>query len=210
IKKAYLFANFTYMKDSVFNAYNHTIEINNQPIVLSINQNLNISHNVIGANSHLINIPIAIEITSTIDPINPNHLINPNSNNIPVYQNPIYSDIYILVYYKNNSMPICCADLYINNQEVKPVQDFVIHLQNPFNQNKDIGLSINGDHFCDPIGDWSTIYINGDSIGRIGGGETNTNINCGGPIGSFYYDNETLYGIGNDTADSLMHGIDAI
>ena len=101
IKKAYLFANFTYMKDSVFNAYNHTIEINNQPIVLSINQNLNISHNVIGANSHLINIPIAIEITSTIDPINPNHLINPNSNNIPVYQNPIYSDIYILVYYKN-------------------------------------------------------------------------------------------------------------
>src|SRR5690606_22314746 len=61
-----------------------------------------------------------------------------------------------------------------------------------------------------PIGDWSTIYINGDSIGRIGGGETNTNINCGGPIGSFYYDNETLYGIGNDTADSLMHGIDAI
>src|SRR5690606_38145040 len=210
IRKAYLFANISFPKDSNFVINNHTIEINNQPVVLSINQSLNFSHNIIGFNFHLRNIPIVIDVTNNINPSISNYLMNPNSNNIPIYHVPTYSDFFILVFYDNNLMPTTCIDVHINNQEVKPIQDFVLNLQNPFNQHKDIGLSINGAQFCDQTGDWSTIIINSDTIGKIGGTESNTNITCAGPIGSFYYDNETLYGIGNDTADSLMHGIDAI
>jgi len=210
IRKAYLFANISMPKDSNFVINNHTIEINNQPIVLSINQSLNFSHTIIGVNFHLRNIPIVIDVTNFINPTISNYLINPNSSYIPIHLAPIYNDFYILVLYENNIMPTTCIEAYINNQDVKPIQDFVLNLQNLFYSTKDIGLSINGSQFCDQTGDWSTIIINSDTIGKIGGTESNTNITCAGPIGSFYYDNETLYGIGNDTADSLMHGTDVI
>src|SRR5690606_40821126 len=72
------------------------------------------------------------------------------------------------------------------------------------------GLSLHTSGMCDDINDWSKVFINNQNIGEIGGQESNTTIPCAGVIGSFYYENQTLHGIGNDNANPNMYNLDAI
>ncbi|PWH85881.1 hypothetical protein [Brumimicrobium oceani] len=61
------------------------------------------------------------------------------------------------------------------------------------------------------MSDGSSVSVNSNSIGLIGGSEFNTiNTPCSSPSGNFYYENNTLHGLTDDTPDSLMMGTDAI
>ncbi|MCO5261074.1 MAG: hypothetical protein M9916_13125, partial [Crocinitomicaceae bacterium] len=150
-----------------------------------------------------------IDITNYINPSLTNYSINPLTNLSPS-ETPLYSDFYILVLYENNLYSNSCVDIYINNRRPSPVVNYLVNPSNILNINDDIGLSVHSSGICNNDYDRYEVLINGLNIGSIGGQEDNTDVYCAGVIGSFYYQNNQLFGIGNDVSNTTMNGLDAI
>jgi len=81
---------------------------------------------------------------------------------------------------------------------------------NPINTIQNVGLAINASSICDTIQDGSYVSVDNTSVGLIGGEEDNSLTSCSGVNGTFYYQNSTLFGLGNDVANTTMSGTDAI
>ncbi|MDD2982427.1 MAG: gliding motility-associated C-terminal domain-containing protein [Crocinitomicaceae bacterium] len=146
------------------------------------------------------------------------HLINPNQNTysfIPPNQvspkiGGFYSSYYLYVSYENPVLPAINSTISLNNIDANAVMNYNFSSINPINLNKPVGLALNAGHFCDTIQDGSYIKINNSNIGLLGGIEYNTNVLCSGVSGSFYYQSENLFGLGNDTPTNTMSGSDAL
>ncbi len=206
IKKAFLFSNLYKSSENAV-VSNKIIEINNQPLVLS--ENYIIGNSIYFPSMQCYVSPVALDITSHINPSITSYTINTFSDNPPIIT-PLFSDFFIFVLYENATFNNIGVEIYINNEDVSPNVLYNLAFTNPFINNCDVGLSINTSSICDNPDDWYKISINSNLIGGIGGKENNSNVNCSGAIGSFYYQNSQLFGIGNDTSNTSMHGLDAV
>ncbi|PWH85766.1 T9SS type B sorting domain-containing protein [Brumimicrobium oceani] len=118
---------------------------------------------------------------------------------------------YILILYDSNVLSKTSIDVYINNQDYLPQLNYSLIPSYNISYSEDVGLVINTGDICDTINDGSFVSVNSSPIGLIGGNEFNTiNTSCSSPSGNFYYENNTLNGLTDDTSDSLMNGTDAI
>ncbi|MFA5670683.1 MAG: hypothetical protein WC967_15720, partial [Balneolaceae bacterium] len=142
-------------------------------------------------------------------------LVNPTQNtySISVVQPNTggrYVEFYLYVAYENPLLSKICALATANDIQPGPVMDYYFFNLNPIDTSKNVGLALHTSSFCDTIEDGSYILIEGDTIGLVGGNDNHSPVSCNGVVGSFYYQNDTLFGLGNDTANSIMAGTDAI
>lgn len=148
----------------------------------------------------------AIEVTSYVSPS-----INQYFINITTIQQASanrYNEFYLYILYEDNSMPIMNTYVFLNNQDFGFANYNLINL-NPINNTNDVGLSLFTGYICDTIGDGENIYIDGNLVGLIGSNDVNSG-NCGGPYGDFYFENNQLFGLSDDTANSQMKHTDVL
>ncbi|MCC7332213.1 MAG: hypothetical protein IT232_06375, partial [Flavobacteriales bacterium] len=203
IRKALLFINATNNP-----LHNEVIIFNGTP--LTINQTFTVSplylYNV-GSIPTEIKV-LLLDVTNQINPLQ-----NSYSLSIPQPQfapNGVYVAFYLYVAYENPILNNVCALATVNNVQPNAVMNYSFQNINPVDVNQNIGLAMHGSDFCDTITDGSFILIEGDTIGLLGGVDDHSPASCSGIVGSFYYQNNTMFGLGNDTANTTMYATDGI
>lgn len=146
---------------------------------------------------------VSFDVTDLIDPNINSYTITP-----PLGQDyngvaGIIESYALLIHYEHDLFPIVCSDSYLANLDGMEYMSYPFSDLNPIDLSKSVGFSQNGHRQCD-LFDSSLLSINNDTIGAVGGPS------CYGALGSFYYENETLYDWQDDTADSLVNGADAL
>jgi hypothetical protein len=96
----------------------------------------------------------------------------------------------------------------VNQLDCAPIMEYQFENLNSIYLSKEVGFSINSSALMDTIDDGSNIYIDGNFIGLIGGKDQLSSF--GGVIGCFQYQNDTIYGLSDDTLSVKMQGEDAV
>lgn len=147
----------------------------------------------------------AIDITSSLNP-----LVTSYSLTVPTQYPTLdrYSDFYLFVAYNNPALEQVNTALILDTVDFSTSVDYNVTLANPIRNADDVAIALFTGYACG-AGDNEDIYFNSTSLGTIWGPDMNSG-NCGGPIGSFYYENGILYGLSDDNADLAMTGPDAL
>jgi gliding motility-associated-like protein len=203
IRKAFLFVSVYNSPDPV------TLYFNNSPIVLN-------SQNTFNNDAYYIYNSNIRRIRTLMMDVNP--LVHPSQLSYPVSAlnqsatllPGIYCEYYLYVAYENPNLQEVCANVYVNNIQPNAHMPYNFSNLNPMNTTSNIGLAINGSNMCDTIADGSYVKVDGTTIGLIGGQDDGGIASCTGVMGSFFYQNQTLFGLSNDVANTTMLGTDAI
>lgn len=201
IRKAFLF--FSIYR----NPTDKQILFNGNSIQLSSEQAVNDSVYLEVGGTNIYLKTAVIDVTSFVSPSVNSYLITP-----PVVSNDLngnFNEFYLLVLYDNPLLSRTSVSVFLNDKNFEPYNSYNFQGLNPMDTTKNIGLILQTDNICDTLHDGSFVFIDGNQIGLIGGTEYNSFTNCG-VTGSFFYQNNQLYGLGNDTPDNTMQGSDAI
>ena len=205
IKKAFLIAARDSLADDITVTLNGTsYTYSNSTIITSgFNSLVNFSINRPNSSMHIID--ITLNIDSSI--LNYSLFIPPQSNS---YKGA-YTFFYLYIVYENLALPKITCNLFLNTQNVAPITIYNLSDLTPINNLNTVGLAVNTLQFCDTVEDGSYVAVNGTTIGLIGGDDLNSNLwTCVGPWANFAHYNDSLFGLDDDTPDSLMAGTDAL
>lgn len=151
----------------------------------------------------------AIDITNDINP-----LINTYNISIPNQITNLfdkYGAFYLVILYENLTLPKIAVSLIFNEKDVAPNVNYQIKNLLPIDTLNPVGLAIHSDILWDTPNDGSYTYVNGNNLGLIQGSDNVNSIwNGAGVKGHFYYENNMLFGLDDDTPDSLMQGTDGL
>lgn len=205
IKKAFLFSIIYQNPDP------SVLYLNGNPIILNSKDAI-INDNVLENGGSIYRIRSLItDVTSIIDPLDNSYLLIPPQNQaLDIYTFGGFSDYYLLIVYENSSLPKTAITIFANDKNANYMVNYPITNINPIDLNSNVAFTLNSSWFCDTLGDGSYVKINNQDIGLIGGMEDNTNWSCTGSKGSFSYQNNTTFGIGNDIANTTMLGPDVL
>jgi hypothetical protein len=203
IRKAYL---FTY---SLGFPPPSSISINNVPFLFdSSNEVTSVTHV-----SEYVN-PVKIhykDLTDFIDPIITSIDITIETQfGLPI--NTGWWTALLYIEYDNPKLPLVSTALYLNDKNLTGYENYNMENLNPINTDYPIALGVFIDRACDIVHDGTIVTLN-DTIplGIIGSSDSSSLAwTCAGAKGNFYFQNNTLYGLEDDTADSLMHETDAL
>lgn len=204
IKKAYLFCNRygdALPVNVTLNSNVYTFDLssqvtNNFLTFLSINDTINCALH-------------AIDMTNDIVPTQNTYNIS-FPNQITNLFNK-YGAFYLVILYENPALPKTAVSVIINETNATPNVNYQFNNLLPIDTLNPVGIAIHSDIIWDTIQDGSNIFINGNNIGLIGGSDAINNIWTGAGVkGHFYYENNTLFGLDDDTPDSLMSGTDGL
>jgi gliding motility-associated-like protein len=205
IKKAFLFTSI-YQNPSPA-----TIYINGNAIDLNCNDAL-VSDFFSAYGATIYNMKsIITDITNIIDPNDNSYtLIPPQNQSNDIFTNGGFLSFYLLIIYENTSLPESNISVFFNDKNSYYSINYLFSELNPIDTNYNVAFTINATDICDTFIDGSFVKINNQLLGLIGGQEDNTNWSCTGSKGSFYYQNNTTFGIGNDVANTTMAGSDVL
>ena len=152
-----------------------------------------------------------LDITNDIDSsiLNYSMTIPPQPNG--VYE--FYSHFYLYIIFENPLLPRINCNLFLNTQNVAINTFYNLSGFNPLDNTKPVGLGLLTSHFCDTgfVLDGSYISVNGNTIGLLGGSDANSSLwSCTGTYANFAHYNDSLFGLDDDTPDSLMAATDAL
>jgi gliding motility-associated-like protein len=151
------------------------------------------------------------DVTNFIEPdINLYTLIPPQNQSINIYVDGGYLSYYLIVFYENPTLSLICTSVIFNDRNSYYTVNYPINNLNPIDLANNVAFTLNASEICNTFNDGSYVRINNQLLGLIGGQEDNTNWSCTGSKGSFYYQNNTTYGIGNDVANTTMDGPDVL
>lgn len=206
IKKAFLFT--TIYQDPI----DDLLYLNGHSIMLNPNESSPIEYTAnIGGNGIYRIRSLITDVTAFIDSFdNSYNIIPPQNQNQDIFNFGGYSNFYLLIIYENLSLPQTAITIFTNNKNANYLVNYPITNINPIDLNYNAAFTLNSSWLCDTLGDGSYVKINNQDIGLIGGMEDNTNWYCTGSKGSFYYQNNTTFGIGNDVANTTMAGPDVL
>lgn len=105
-------------------------------------------------------------------------------------------------------MPLVGTKIVLNNQNAQQTLSYQITLDADINN--PVGFTFNSYAFCNTVFDGSYIFVNGNNIGLVGGDEPEDIHSCAGVRGAFYYQNNQLLGLANDTPTPSMTETDAL
>lgn len=205
IKKAFLFCNryeIAIDLDINFNSNIYTFDSTNQ---------VGYNYFIIAANSNDSCAVHAIDVTNEINP-------SQNTYNISYLSQPTttgnfnkYSAFYLLVIYESSILPRTAISVVLNNRNMTSNVVYPINNILPIDTLNPVGLAIHSDIIWNTGQDGSNIFVNGNNIGLIGGSDAINSTWIGGGVkGHFYYENNSLFGLDDDTPDSLMSGTDGL
>jgi hypothetical protein len=147
----------------------------------------------------------AADITTVINATDTNYALDfPGGNT-----GDTYTDFYMYVAYDNPLLSFVHTAIFLNDNDFAQTMTFDLDLDFPVTFGH-VGLSVSGGYMCNPTDDGEYIYVNSNYIGKIGGADTNSDLSCGGVMGSYYYQYGNLYGLNDDSADPLMDSSDAL
>ncbi|MDT8411379.1 MAG: gliding motility-associated C-terminal domain-containing protein [Vicingaceae bacterium] len=151
----------------------------------------------------------AMDITNNIDSsVTVYSLTIPPQFNITI--NGFYSSFYLFIVYENPALSKLAYNLFINEQDVAITSTYSLVNFSSINNNNSVGLEMWSTFFCDTIQDGSYIDVNSNQLGLLGGAESNTIHSCTGVYSNFAHYNDSLFGLEDDTPDSLMSATDAL
>lgn len=203
IRQAYL---FTY---SIGFPPPASILINNVPFVFdSSNEVISVAH----VNEYASPVKIHYKnITDFINPITTSLDITIEDQfGLPI--NTGWWTALLYVEYDNPELPLVSTALYLNDKNYSGYENYTMGNLNPINTDYPVALGVFIDRACDIVHDGTIVTLN-DTIplGTIGSSDSSSLAwTCAGAKGNFYFQNNTLYGLEDDTADSLMHETDAL
>lgn len=123
-----------------------------------------------------------------------------------------YWTLFIVVVYENPLLLKTGLSIIANKQDFFGNNTYLVSDLNPISINYPVGFSIYSDRMGVSL--TSVLYdfiFNGTFIGSIGGNDAvNQNYSASGVKGHFYYQNNTLFGLDDDTPDNLMDKTDAL
>ncbi len=154
-----------------------------------------------------------IEVTDIINPSQTIHnlYIGPSFPSDSCLANCIFGPVYLIVVYENSSLPLTVVSVMLNTQPLINNEYYEYMNLPPIDSSYPVGFAI----FSDRINvttwaaDGSYVIFNGNLIGLVGGVDENST-GGSGVSGSFYYQNNTLYGLSDDTANFIMQDVDAL
>jgi gliding motility-associated-like protein len=145
--------------------------------------------------THIINTP---QTQYSIEILNVHSVINWG------YWSPV-----LYVEYENNSLDKITTSLWYNDSDCYGNEVYNFTNLNSINYLNEFALSIFSDR--DGENNPSQLHINNTQFGEFNQNDSyNTSTNGVGVQGHFYYQNELLYGLGDDNPNSTMYGSDAI
>ena len=145
----------------------------------------------------------AIDVTSSINPSTVNYTLAVPNQTGP---NNRFNDFYLYIAYNNALLQPVSTVILVNNIDFSPLVTYNVNVSNPFVTSSPIGVMIFGGYMCG-FSDDDDVSLNGTPLGSIYGPDGNSGA-CGGPMSNFYYQNATLFGLGDDNADQAMNGPD--
>ena len=204
IKKAFLFAQrFGNPEDAsiTLNGINYLLNNYNQ-----------VSSNVIFPNTPVFSAIHAIDVTYDIN-------ASQTMNNVSIPQqldNPFgvsYGAIYLYVIYEKASLTKTNLSILLNNYDMThAIENYSIQNLNPINTSQPVGFAT----YTDRMGtnfqyDGSYIYVENNLLGLLEGtDQVNNSWGGAGVKGHFYYQNQQLFGLDDDTPDNIMGGSDGL
>jgi gliding motility-associated-like protein len=118
---------------------------------------------------------------------------------------------FIYIEYENPILPRVASSLWINDKDYVGNESYIMTGLNPINTANPVGLSLMIDRACNNTNEGTIVSVNGNNLGIIGTPDAvNSLFNCSGSKGHFYYQNNTLFGLDDDTANTIMNGPDAL
>jgi len=150
------------------------------------------------------------DITSSINPVTTNFTVNIPLQNYLLANKGFWS-VYMLVIYEKPSLSKSSIALILNNQDqTGSILNNITDL-NSINNSYPVGFSIFSDRTMNGFPPTKNVFFNSNYIGTVGGSD---NINNGwsyaGVKGHFYYQNQSLFGLDDDTPNSYMNSTDAL
>jgi PKD repeat protein len=199
IKKAYIFS-YSLVSPPIVNF----ILNNNGYIFDTTNVIMNVTHTNQWAS------PVKLyykDVTLNISPEITNYNVTiPSQFDLEI--NEGYWTIFLVVVYENPTLVYTNYSILINDKDLTGNEDYVSTNLNPFNTNYPVCFSIYTDRSGLIVGPQFSkeVYFNSVQLGIVGGAD-NVNINMGngsGVKGHFYYQNNQLFGLDDDTPDVVM------
>jgi gliding motility-associated-like protein len=133
----------------------------------------------------------------------------PNQFGLPI--NWGWCTAFIYIEYENPILPRVASSVWINDKDYIGNESFSMSGMNPINTTNPVGLSLMIDRACNNTTEATVVNVNSNTLGVIGTPDAvNPLFNCSGSKGHFYYQNDTLFGLDDDTANSTMNGADAL
>jgi hypothetical protein len=143
---------------------------------------------------------------------NSNQLITP-CQGCSITANPNWNYVYcgflLVILYENNVMPATNAAIFLNDRTFFSTMTYHFNNLNPVNTTNDAGLSVWVDNTNKP--DSVGITLNTSYLGAIYSLNANLVNSAETTLpGSFYYQNNTLFGLRDDTPNSTFDSTDAL
>jgi gliding motility-associated-like protein len=119
---------------------------------------------------------------------------------------------FIYIAYENPTLPVCNTNIIINEHNLVGDEVYSVNNLNPINTLNPVGFSL----YTDRSGAFNApdqrVFFNSNLLGIIGG---NDNVNSSSSIGAgvkghFYYQNNQLFGLDDDTPDAIMDSTDGL
>jgi PKD repeat protein len=199
VKKAYLFSYS--LRCPPFSIFT----INDYPYVFEPdNVIMNVQHSASFAS------PVKLyfmDITESIDSSVTNYSVTiPNQPGLQI--NEGFWTLFLIVVYENPILAYTSYTILINDKDLTGNEDYYLTNLNPFNTNYPVGFSLYSDRSGLIVGPQFSkeVYFNSVQLGIVGGAD-NVNSNMGngsGVKGHFYYQNNQLFGLDDDTPDVAM------
>jgi len=122
-----------------------------------------------------------------------------------------FTDFYMYVAYENNSLPLVNTVIFLKTTDYIVTEQYMLPLANPVDTLVPVGFAMHAGYMCDAGSDGENITVASTLLGNIGGGDPYNPLSvCSGTSGSFFYENNTLYGLNGDSADQAMIAADAL
>ncbi|GIV28825.1 MAG: hypothetical protein KatS3mg027_2639 [Bacteroidia bacterium] len=133
----------------------------------------------------------------------------PNQFGLPI--NWGWWTAFIYIEYENPLLSKVASSVWINDKDYIGNESYTMTGMNLINTANPVGLSLMLDRACNNTNDGTIVTVNSNNIGSIGTPDAVNNLfSCSGTKGHFYYQNNTLFGLDDDTANSTMNGPDAL
>jgi gliding motility-associated-like protein len=125
----------------------------------------------------------------------------------------VYDGFLLIVMYEDNSMPLVNSCIYLNQENITPNMTQILNNFNPVDVSKDVGLSIWTNDVHSFPGNYTLSYTLNSTLGSFPLGVLDEHYIGGYKktlAGSFYYENNSLVGLVDDTPDAFIDSTDAL
>lgn len=133
---------------------------------------------------------------------------------VPFQSGMPFSAVYapfIVIEYENNSFPLINTSIMINTQGMVGNVNYNIQNLNCISTSSPVGFSLFLDRITSFSVDQEQVNVEGNLLGSLNGPDNVNNLwDAGGVKGHFYYQNNQLFGLDDDTPDAIMSGGDGL